>query len=149
MRKVIENICVLMLTTLVLFLSVGMHISKMNCSKDNRFFLGTTVPNCMQESEMSCVVDFQKTSCCQKNEIEQSCCPQTNDNSCASETTNIQFDFETLIPVFSPNFEFLSVFLRVLFDKGFYYTNDIYYVSSIPPPKINKPLLMDIQSFLL
>jgi len=127
---------------------MGFSVSKMPCC-DDKIYIGSEVPNCMQKEDVCCKIDIQKTSCCAEDEIELSCCSQTQNNTCEGETTNIQFDFETLITFFSPNFEFLSVFLCVLFDKEFYYANDIHYVSSIPPPKINKPLLIDIQSFLL
>ena len=149
MKKIIVNICILMVTTLVLFLSVGIHISKMKCSEDNRFFIGTAVPNCMQERDIACVLDSQKTSCCQKDTIEETCCPETNDDTCASEKTNIQFDFETLIPFFNHDFELLSVVTCVLIYKKSYYTIGADYVINIPPPRINKPELIDIQSFLL
>lgn len=149
MRKFFKNICIFLLTTFVLFLSIGIHVSKMGCSKDSGIFIGKEVLNCMQSKNTACIMDLQKISCCKKDEIKQTCCPVKEDNSCASETTNIQFDFETIISVFDPDFELQRVLLRVVYHKYVYYTTDIDYVTSIPPPKINKPELIEIQSFLL
>jgi len=149
MRKFCKNICIFLLTTFVLFLSIGIHISKMGCLEDSRIFIGKEVPNCMQLEKTACIIELQKISCCNRDEIKQICCPEKKDDSCASETTNIQFDFETIISVFNFDFELLSVFLCIRDHKYVDYTIDNDYVSSVPPPKINKPELIEIQSFLL
>lgn len=149
MKIFFENICIFLLTTFVLFLSIGIHISKMGCSEDSRIFIGKEVPNCTQSEKTACIIELQKISCCNRDEIQQICCSEEKDDSCASETKNIQFDFETIISVFNFDFELLSVFLCVGYHKYVYYTIDNDYVSSVPPPKINKPELIEIQSFLL
>jgi hypothetical protein len=73
------------------------------------------------------------------------------DKSCASETENIQFDFETTISV--NNFDYFLSKVSLFYISTFRYflinerrTN---YLRGIPPPKISKPILSQIQTFLL
>ena len=151
MKYIVKNISLVILSTLVVFLSMGVSISKMQCSKDGEIFIGTEVPNCIQKQEIACNIAVEKISCCSQKEIQRSCCPQTSDNSCASETTSIQFDFETLITVFNLDFKDLSSLLYkfTLYDKESEFSNQIDYISSIPAYALNKPKLEEIQSFLL
>ena len=94
MRQIFVNIYLVLLATLVVSLSIGVSISKMQCSKDGKIFIGAEIPNCMEKQAIACDIVLNEISCCQKEEAQESCCPQTNDNSCAGETANIQFDFE-------------------------------------------------------
>jgi hypothetical protein len=151
MKCILKDISLVILSTLVVFLSMGVSISKMQCSKDGEIFIGTEVPNCMQKQEIACSMAVEKISCCSQKEIEISCCPQTPDNSCASETTSIQFNFETLITLFDVDFKDLSSLLYtfILYDKESYFSNQIDYISSIPLYALNKPQLEEIQLFLL
>lgn len=150
MKKISLNISLFLLTILVVFLSMGFNVSKMRCDIEGSLYLGTEVPSCSQDNEVSCVENQEKVSCCMI-EIEQSCCPETNDKSCASSTQNIHFDFETLLTSFESNFKDLSLFsyVFILYDKGYAFKNHIDYISDVPPPKIHKPELVEIQSFLL
>ena len=97
MKNTFRNIFLFLMSTMVLFLSMGVNISKMKCAQDGALYLGTEVPSCSVENEVLCEVERKRVSCCNL-EVVKSCCPETKDNSCASETENIQFDFETLIP---------------------------------------------------
>ena len=96
MKNTFRNTSVLLMVTMVMFLSIGMNISKMKCSEDGALYFGTEVPSCSMEKEVACQAKQQKVSCCMI-EVEKQCCPETKDKSCASETENIQFDFETLV----------------------------------------------------
>ena len=151
MRKFFTYISLFLLSILVVFLSVGVSISKMQCSTDGKFFLGTEVPNCIEELEISCGLEIQQVSCCKKTESIESCCPQTGDDSCASETANFQFDFETLMPSIEFNFDMISVLLYVSFtyNQVFHKTEQLNYLREIPLLSIHKPELSKIQSFLL
>ena len=138
------------MATMVIFLSVGMHISKMKCADDGYLYLGTDVPSCSMEKEVACQEKQEKVSCCMI-EVEKSCCPETKDKSCASETENIQFDFETLVSDSEFSFKeeillYSSIFVSNCFQQ---FKSVNAYTTSIPPPKLNKPLLANIQSFLL
>ena len=96
MKRILSNIGVIISSLLVLLLSIGVSVSKMNCSMDNKIFLGTEVPNCMESQDKLAALQIKSTSCCKKTESITTCCPQTNDNSCSSDTQSVQFDFETL-----------------------------------------------------
>jgi hypothetical protein len=151
MKLFLRNISLVVLSTLAVFLSMGVSISKMQCSKDGSLYLGTEVPNCMEKQVTSCAMDVEKISCCKKKEIKESCCPQTKDNSCAGETVNIQFDFETTFAIVNFNFLLLEVPLFYTVSNHNFASNLIanQYQTDIPPQKLNKPQLAQIQSFLL
>ena len=152
MKQILLNITVFLLTFLVVFLSVGVSISKMQCSKDGKIFLGTQVPNCMQIEEIVCSDDLKEFSCCTKEDNLQSCCPQTEDGSCASETANIQFDFETVVSTFVLDFKetMALVFICLLNEKSYILKNQFVCLRDGPlPPHLLKPKLAEIQSFLL
>ena len=44
MMKIVRNICVFIVAVLVIFLTIGAHISKMQCDKDFSFHIGKEVP---------------------------------------------------------------------------------------------------------
>tara|TARA_B110000196_G_scaffold141526_1_gene122527 strand:+ start:167 stop:619 length:453 start_codon:yes stop_codon:yes gene_type:complete len=150
MKNTFRNTSVFLMATMVIFLSVGMHISKMKCADDSQLYLGTDVPSCSMEKEVACQEKQEKVSCCMI-EVEKQCCPETKDKSCASETENIQFDFETLVSDREFSFKeevllYSSIFVSNCFQQ---FKSVNAYATSIPPPKLNKPLLANLQSFLL
>ena len=150
MKQILRNISVFIMTILVVFLSMGVNISKMRCDKTSSLYLGSEVPSCSMDNEVICTKAQEKVSCCML-EIKKSCCPEKKDNSCTSETETIQFDFETLVTSFELNLKEISVLLYTvaLNDKQCDLKKHINYISGIPPPKLNKPQLAQIQSFLL
>ena len=152
MKQIFSNISIFFLTVLVVFLSIGVSISKMQCSKDGKIFIGTQVPNCMQIEAMVCSDDLKAFSCCTKKDNLQSCCPQTEDDSCASETANIQFDFETVVSSFILDFKekITLVYTYILNEKSYVVKHKIVFLRYGPlPPNLLKPKLAEIQSFLL
>ena len=149
MKRLFKNISLYFTALLVLFLSVGVSFSKMSCSKDSAFYLGTEVPSCSESVEVICEKQQQKVSCCMK-EIEKTCCPETKDKTCSSDTKTIHFDFETLIVDSENKLHVLQ--LLSIFDINSLYSvvsQEITYFSGIPPPKLYKPEFSKIQSFLL
>ena len=134
----------------ILFISIGMDISKMKCDEDGALYIGSEVPSCSMENEVICTKEQEKIFCCMK-EIKKSCCPEKNDNSCASETETIQFDFETLLTAFDPDFSVAPILLFTFNLTDYFNTNYNVqtYLSDIPPPKLHRPVLSKIQSFLL
>ena len=150
MKLILINISLVILTILVVFLSMGVNVSKMRCDEGGTLFLGSEVPSCSEKNEVVCAKQQEKVSCCMI-EVKKSCCPETNDKSCTSSTQNIHFDFETLITVFDFDFKEISSFLYsvVLYDKQCVLKKSINYISGMPPPKLHKPELAKIQSFLL
>ena len=84
-------------------------------------------------------------------EVEKQCCPETKDKSCASETENIQFNFETTVSITDFDFSLLALPLFHTAFSSVFSANEKAnnYLSGIPPPKIIKPNLSQIQAFLL
>ena len=149
----IRNSSVLLTAFLVLFLSIGLNISKMKCAEDGRLYLGTEVPSCSMETEVLCGAQQKEISCCKK-EIIKSCCPETNDNSCASETENIHFEFETLVNEYEFAFAALLIELPLSHAASTFQIQQAQklvnnYHSGIPPPKLKQPIISQLQSFLL
>jgi hypothetical protein len=151
MKRILSNIGVIISSLLVLLLSIGVSVSKMNCSMNNKLFLGTEVPNCMESQDKFAALQIKSTSCCKKTESIATCCPETKDNSCSSDTQSVQFDFETLTSVFSLKLLNLELrYLLVIFYDTYleeFIDNSIFY------NHLNKgylrPLLSNLQSFLL
>ncbi|MDC0249245.1 hypothetical protein OAK24_00015 [Flavobacteriales bacterium] len=150
MKHILRNIYLGVMIILVVFLSIGFNISKMRCDEDGSLYLGGEVPSCSMDNEVTCATEQEKVSCCML-EVVRLCCPERKDNSCASETETLRFDFETLISTFELNFKEISAlfYTVILHDKQCDLKKHINYISGIPPPKLNQPQLAQIQSFLL
>ena len=138
MKKDILNIFLGLLTILVVSLSVGFNISKMGCDS-SILYLGSKVPSC----------NLGEFSCCSA-EITESCCPETNDNSCSSITQNFHFEFQTVINYFHVNFkQLIFLFYIVLYELDY---DNYMFISSVidhVPIHIYEPEFSEIQSFLL
>ena len=150
MKKMFRNISLVMMTILVVFLSMGVNISKMQCDKAGRVFIGTETMSCSADKDIICDANQEKIYCCLL-EIEKSCCPEQTDNNCSSDTELIQFDFETIVESIEHNTSLLNAFYVNSYVSNYftfnYNVNN--YKSGIPPPKLHKPILSKIQSFLL
>jgi hypothetical protein len=149
--KIVKNICVLIVVTAVMFLTIGSNISKMKCAKEFSFYLGTEVPNCKTEKKTSCNIDLEKMSCCKKEEMQNSCCPTTD--GCEKDTELLQFTFETLVTQKQKitDCKEISLFKKIqnnLF-KLSVHDNLITHYQAESPPLLTKPILPEIQSFLL
>jgi hypothetical protein len=151
MMKTVRNICVLIVAVLVMFLTVGAHISKMECAKEFSLYLGKEVPNCKTEKKISCNIDMEKESCCKKEEMRKSCCPTTD--GCEKDTELLQFTFETLVSQKQKITDCKEFFLFKIIQNNLFRlsVNDnlITHFQSESPPLLTKPILPVIQSFLL
>ena len=88
-------------------------------------------------------------------EVEKKCCPEESDNNCTNTSSLIQFNFETLVePIIEHEFivfcTFCTSFLNFL-NLDFSSTNNevVYDINHLLLVKLNKPILANIQSFLL
>lgn len=149
-KEIFKVVFSIVMAVFILSVSMGMNISKMKCDEDGSVYLGTQVPSCSEENEVVCNEEQEKVSCCMI-EVKKSCCPETNDKSCASSTQNIHYDFETILTVFELDFSKITILLSFLnsYDSKSYFVKVNNYFSGIPPPKLNKPQLSNIQAFLL
>jgi len=150
MKQISRNISLIMMTILVVLLSMGVNISKMQCDKAGRVFFGTKTMSCSADKDIICDSNQEKISCCIL-EIKKSCCPEQTDNNCSSDTELVQFDFETIIEYIEYNTSLLNAFYVNSFVSNYFRFNYNInnYKSGIPPPKLHKPILSKIQSFLL
>ena len=150
LNEIFKVVFSIVMAVFILSISMGMNISKMKCDEDGSVYIGTEVPSCSVENEVVCNKKQEKVSCCMI-EIQKSCCPETNDKSCASSTQNIHYDFETILTVFELDFSEKSSLLSFFnsYDSKSYFVKVNNYFSGIPPPKLNKPQLAQIQSFLI
>jgi hypothetical protein len=150
LQEIFKVVSSIVMAVFILSISMGMNISKMNCDEDGSVYLGTEVPSCSMENEVVCNKEQEKVTCCMI-EIQKSCCPETNDESCASSTQNIHYDFETVLTVFELDFSEKASLLSFFnsYESKSYFVKVNNYFSGIPPPKLNKPILAKIQSFLI
>ena len=151
MIKIVKNICVFNLVTLVMFLTIGAPISKMHCDKGFSFYLGNEVPNCKTDKQISCNVDIEKESCCKKEEMLISCCSTTD--GCDKDTELFQFNFETLVTKKQNIIDCKEISLFKITQNNLFRlsVNDnlITHFKAESPPLLTKPILPEIQSFLL
>ena len=150
MKFFLKNTFINLMTLLVIVLSLGIHVSKMKCAEGGAVYLGSEVPSCSTEKEVHCEQVQKKVTCCML-EIEKACCPETQDNTCASETELVHFDFETIISFSNYDFSILVYpIINIIYSDVFFISKiSNNFQSGIPPPKLNKPVLSQIQSFLL
>ena len=150
LQEIFKVVFSIVMSVFILSISMGMNISKMKCDKDGSVYLGTQVPSCSERNEVVCIKEQEKVSCCMI-EVQKSCCPETNDKSCASSTQNIHYDFETILTIFELDFSEKTSLLSfsISYSSKSYFVKVNNYFSGTPPPKLNKPKLAQIQSFLL
>lgn len=151
MMKIVKNICVLIVSVLVIFLTIGSHISKMNCDKVFSLYLGDEVPNCKTEKQISCNIYTEKESCCKREKMQKSCCPTTD--GCEKDTELLQFTFETLVTKKQNIIDCKEISLFKITQNNLFRlsVNDnlITHFKAESPPLVTKPILPEIQSFLL
>jgi len=150
LKEVFKVVFSIVMAVFILSVSMGMNISRIKCDEEGSVYLGTEVPSCSVENEVVCNKEQEKVSCCMI-EVQKSCCPETNDKSCASSTQNIHYDFETILTVFELDFSAKTSLLSfsISYNSKSYFVKVNNYFSGTPPPKLNKPKLAQIQSFLL
>jgi len=150
LQEIFKVVFSIVMAVFILSISMGMNISKMKCDEDGSVYLGTQVPSCSEENEVVCNKEQEKVSCCMID-VQKSCCPETNDKSCASSTQNIHYDFETILTIFKLDFSEKTSLLSfsISYNSKSYFVKVNNYFSGTPPPKLNKPKLAQIQSFLL
>ena len=147
MKLVLKNSLVILISILVVFLSMGVNVSKMLCAENGQIYIGKEVPNCKQEQELLCIDEQNLLLCCNKVKAQNSCCPQMEDNTCASDTKNIQFDFETTISNISNlDFSLSYIYLNTLYA---FRLKEYFFDLSIFIPKLLRTSLAINQSFLL
>ena len=151
MIKIVKNTCVLIAVTLVISLTIGATISKMHCDKGFSFYLGNEVPNCKTDKQISCNVDIEKESCCKKEKMQKSCCPTTD--GCEKDTELLKFTFKTVVAKKQNITDCKEISLFKIIQNNLFklsaHDNLITNSPAESPPLLTKPILPEIQSFLL
>ena len=95
MRNIIQYSIPVVLAIFVLFVSMGVNISRMSCDNNRQVYLGYMVSNC-QENEVRacCCIEINDICCCN---TEKEICFDTFRESCTQESAMIQYDFETTV----------------------------------------------------
>jgi len=145
MKPFFKNIILIPVAIFTLLMSMGIHVTKIQCDKGESVFIGTDVSTCkMQE---------KTTSCCMKKEVVKSSISSEKDEEPQKESKLLQFDFETEKckcgePVdFSVSLPFLTLLYEYYQVSEFDSFTINHYTDA--PPLVNKPILSQIQSFLL
>ena len=99
MKRIAKNIATLFMASFVLFISVGLNISKIKCGENSNVYVGVEDPTCMT-AEASCTVDdlMRSSSCCIKTK-QTNCCCDDQIKMCKKESVLIQYNFQTIITI--------------------------------------------------
>ena len=147
MNKTFKNIIVLTFTAFTLFVSMGINISKMQCDKGGKIFVGTEVPNCKAEQKVAC--NMEKKKCCK----QQQKADKKPKEDCEKESLLLQIDLITQECKCSEvlDFSIVQPLITILFDFYQISASDLSYNTHYAdaPPLVRKPILSQIQSFLL
>lgn len=133
----------ILMATFVVLLSMGMHVSKVQCKKGSKVFIGTEVSNCKMKKEI--------VSCCKKKQVQKTC--EKTENLPTKESKFIQFDFETLEfkESNSCDINLTQLYITLTYNGIPSVESELFTYNHYAdaPPLVNKPILSQIQSFLL
>jgi len=150
MKKIAKNIAILFMAFFVLFISIGLNISKIKCGENSNVYIGIENLTCMKAKE-SCTVDdlIESSSCCIKTK-QINCCCDDQIKMCNKENILIQYDFQTIIT------ETKSIIHNIFIQNIIYGVENIivsnkiiYSINKHPPPLLVSDLRIKIQSFLI
>ena len=145
MKQIFKNIILIPMAIFTLLISMGMHVTKIQCAKGERLFVGTDVSPCK--------IQEKTISCCMKKKLVKSYFNSEKEGKPQKESKLLQFDFENIkckcgepvdfsvsLPFLTLSYEYYQVSKPELFTQNHY---------DDAPPLVNKPILSQIQSFLL
>ena len=119
MKRKSQNIATYLLASIVLFLSIGVNISKITCHENSIISFGNSQLACHEDIIDQCALEVTSESCCSVEEIVE-CCSSFKD-ACDKESSILQYFFYTIIS------EDDSIYLRRKFFGGigpFMYSKD-------------------------
>jgi len=145
MNSIFRNILFTLMAAIMLCLSGGIHITKMQCAKGEKVFLGTKIYTCHVQELNACSEMSSKSSCCK---LKKEKLP------CKTQTIELAYDFDTLI---SSEAQLNNLYELAIFNKFKYISKGAIIVTRAPqktqrdkaPPLVSKPILSQIQSFLI
>jgi hypothetical protein len=148
MNLIFRNILFTLMATVMLGLSGGIHLTKMQCSNGGKVFLGTEISTCHLQELNTCSEINSKSSCCKLRNQKKEKLP------CKTQTIELTYDFDTLI---SSDENVNNLNELAIFNKLKHVSIGAIIVTRAPqtiqrdksPPLVTKPILSQIQSFLI
>jgi hypothetical protein len=147
MDSIFRNITFTLMAAIMLCLSGGINITKMHCAKGSKVFLGVENSTCQLQQSDACTQT--KSSCCKTKTTKTK-----NKLPCNKQTIEFSYDFDSIISsVYNVESTIeLSTQVKNQFAhktpltlKRFTQT----YLKDKSPPLVSKPILSQIQSFLI
>jgi len=149
MNQLFRNILFTLMAAIMLGLSGGVNISKMHCSKGSKVFFGTENSSCHLQEAPLCAKAQSKKSCCKSTAIDSS-----QKLPCNKQTIEFSYDFNSIISSIH-NVE-CAIEINTLIKNQFAQQTPITsnrlpqtYLKDKSPPLVSKPILSQIQSFLI
>lgn len=150
MIKLVRHISVVLLACMVFLLTIGATISQMHCEDRASLYFGSEASHCNDIKEIDC--DIEAISCCSKEVKEKSCCSLLEDG-CPRDSELLQFSFETTIcdQLKVEGCKELTLLSSITSNDFAPYGLDYLFLIKdySPPPLLTKPILSNIQFFLL
>ena len=72
MKLILKNSLTILISIFVVFLSIGVNVSKMLCSESGQIYIGKEVPNSKQEQELLCIDKQNLLLCCNEEKVHKS-----------------------------------------------------------------------------
>ena len=147
MNQSIRNIIFTFMAGIMLCLSGGINITKMQCSKGSKIFLGVENSTCHLQQSSTC--EKTKSSCCkEKTRKTKKKLP------CNKQTIEFSYDFDSVISSIY-NVE-STIEINTLINNQFAHKTPLIlkrlpqtYLKDRTWPLVSKPILSQIQSFLI
>jgi len=146
MNSLLKNILFSVMAAIMLSLTGGINITKMQCSMGSKVFMGIENKNCHLQESNTCTKAVAKSCCMAKAK-------ESNENlPCNKETIELIYDYDTIV---SNGFK-VDRTLNLITSKKLsnlqsskYSPVTLTLIKDKSPPLVSKPILSKIQSFLI
>jgi hypothetical protein len=147
MNTIFRNIIFTFMAGVMLCLSGGINITKMQCSKGSKVFLGVENSTCNMQQSSTC--EKTKSSCCKEKARKNK-----KKLPCNKQTIELNYDFDSVISSIS-NVDSAKEINTLIINQFAHKTTLTLkrlpqtYLKDKSPPLVSKPILSQIQSFLI
>jgi hypothetical protein len=147
MNTLLKNILFSLLAAIMLGLTGGISITKMQCSKGSKLFVGVENRTC----------HIQESNTCTKAEAMSSCCKAKTKTPienlpCNKETIELVYDYDTVVSngfKVDRTLNFIPSKKLTSLQTTKYSPLTLTFIKDKSPPLVSKPILSKIQSFLI
>ena len=147
MNTLLKNILFSVMAAIMLGLTGGINITKMQCSMGSKVFVGIENKNCHLQESNTCPKAVAKSSCCMaKAKKSKEKLP------CNKETIEFIYDYDTVVSnAFKVDNTLNLIRSKKLTSLQFskYSPLTLTLIKDKSPPLVSKPILSKIQSFLI